>query len=85
MKNRDAKEEEMFTQCDARDKIEDERVAEIIKTSVEAGYFSRLMEWNEPKILILIALIGALLTGASQPFFSIALSKVLTYLSVPKE
>lgn len=85
MKNRDAKEEEMFTKCDARDKTEDERVAEIIKASVEAGYFSRLMEWNEPKPLIFVALIGSLLTGASQPFFAIALSKVLTYLSVPLE
>jgi len=42
------------------------------------------MEWNRPKILIVVALFFTLCTGASQPFFAIFLSKILTYLSVPR-
>jgi len=75
----------MFTVCDARDKTEEERVAEIVEKSVKEGYFGRLMEWNEPKSLIFVAAVGSLLTGASQPFFAIALSKVIAYLSMPME
>jgi len=76
---RDAAEDEMFEKVDAVDKVRDDEIQAIYDQTQKDGYFNRLMAWNKPKCLIYVALIGSLITGASQPIFGgVMLSRVLT-------
>lgn len=41
------------------------------------------MEWNQPKVLVVVALFGSLVCGAAQPIFGgLIMSEILTYLSL---
>ena len=74
----------MFDKCDKQDWVLQDKIDEINKTNKEAGFFSRLMEWNKPKWMVGFALFGALVTGASQPAFGgLLMARCLAYLSIP--
>ena len=83
-KGQDEFEEKMFEQVDKNDSIIDDEIKAIKEKNEKEGYFKRIMEWNNPKYLIVFAIIGAAFTGASQPLFGgLVMGKVLTYLSIP--
>jgi hypothetical protein len=86
MKNIDPVEEEMFNTVDAKDNKLLEEIEAITEKNEKEGYFSRIMEYNRPKAMIGIALIGSIICAASQPVYGgFLMSRMLTYLTIPME
>jgi hypothetical protein len=45
--------------------------------------FKKIYKYNEPKILIVVAIFMSAISGASQPIFGVIFSKVMNLLTVP--
>jgi len=70
----------MQDKCDANDKVAAEINAEHMKHMAEAGGFCRLLAYNRPKILIVVACLASMVNGAAQPVMGIVLARMLTIL-----
>ena len=69
-------------ECQAKDKKEEEEYKLFLEQINENG-FSRLLPYNNPKVLIVLGLVLSAINGATQPIFGIIFSKLLTVLMQP--
>lgn len=67
---------EKLQQAKEKDQKEEEEVKKILEPLEAKNDFMKVMEYNNPKILIVIGVISAATFGFSQPFFGVVFSKV---------
>ena len=67
---------------DAKVADEAKKLAEEYK---KVGGFTKLMEYNKPKVLILIGVLMTIPSGLANPICGIAFAKIMTFLSIPIE
>ena len=75
----------MFDKVNKFDKEEKEEIEEKAKKAAETSAFSKLLEWNKPKILIVIGALLNAFNGFIQPVSGIFMSKLLSLMSLPSE
>jgi hypothetical protein len=61
----------------------EEEAKKLAEKNLETGGFTKLMAYNNPKILIVIGLFCTIPSGLANPVCGIAFAKILTYLSLP--
>jgi len=70
-------------EADEIDKKEEERVEANSKILSKKSDFGKIMDYNDPKILIIPALIAVAITGFCQPFFGWIFSKLIQIMTFP--
>mmetsp|Transcript_41198 Transcript_41198/g.62679 ORF Transcript_41198/g.62679 Transcript_41198/m.62679 type:complete len:371 (-) Transcript_41198:1272-2384(-) len=83
----DLDEDEINITKDANKRDEDveKQLKEMKEEFEKTGAFSKLMPYNRPTILVIIAVVGALLNGGIMPAFGVILSQLLAALTIPYE
>jgi hypothetical protein len=71
-------------QADANDAKIDADIKRLMDENEKLSSFGRLMVYQRPAVLILIACISSLITGAAQPVTGIVFSKLMGMLSTPE-
>lgn len=75
----------MKEECDKVDAKKDAKVKAQAEKNEQVGEFSKLMVFNNPKILLVIGLIMIIPSSLANPVCGIAFAKILTLLSLPVE
>lgn len=76
---------EKLDEADENDKKREEEIDELIKPLREKSDFAKVLAYNNPKILILPALIAVAAAGFCQPLFGWVFSEFLQVLTFPVE
>ena len=75
----------MKEECDKVDAEKDDKVKALAEKNAKEGEFNKLMEFNKPKIFLVIGLIAIIPSSLANPVCGIAFAKILTLLSLPVE
>mmetsp|Transcript_39029 Transcript_39029/g.59447 ORF Transcript_39029/g.59447 Transcript_39029/m.59447 type:complete len:278 (-) Transcript_39029:1523-2356(-) len=76
---------EITKEVDAVDKKDEVELAELQKKLASVSAYRKIWPYNQPRIYVVLAVVGSILNGAVQPAFGILLSKMLSTLTVPAE
>lgn len=74
---------EQLKKADEIDQKEQDHLDELAKENEKVSGFSKLFPYNNPKSIIPVAVLGAILNGSFQPILGVLFAKLLNYLSVP--
>jgi len=69
--------------ADKQDAAKEKIAADLAEEYKKTGGFTKLMEFNNPKILIAIGLLCTIPSGLANPICGIAFAKILSLLSIP--
>ena len=75
----------MKAKIDLIDEKEKKMLETLKEDHAKKSGFSKLMPYNQPRYLIVFALIGSLIDGSIQPFFGFIFSKFMGLLGIPVE
>jgi len=73
----------MKNKVEESDKIYDEELKKNADKHAETSGFTKLLKYNNPKILILVAVIASCVQGASMPILGILIAKFMFITTVP--
>jgi hypothetical protein len=74
---------EMKEKVDKHDEAIEAEETKKAAARAEISGFSKLLPYNQPKILIVTGIVSCLWNGVSQPLAGIAMAKLLSYLTIP--
>lgn len=69
--------------ADTHDAEEEQKAKDLAEECKKTSGFSKLMKYNNPKILMVIGLLMTIPSGLANPVCGIAFAKILTLLSIP--
>ena len=84
-KSRSPEEQEMLDQVNKADKEKNDKIKALAEKNAETSGFSKLLKWNDPKVLIVIGGILNAFNGFIQPVTGIFMSKLLSLMSLPAQ
>ena len=76
---------EMKELADKQDAVIEAQQKKDVEEHAKIGGFTKLLEYNNPKILMVIGLFCTIPSGLANPICGIAFAKILTLLSLPIE
>ena len=76
-------EQEKMELADKQDSEKEKLAKELAEKCAKTSGFTKLMKFNNPKILIAIGLFCTIPSGLANPICGIAFAKILSLLSIP--
>jgi len=81
----DPEEIEVRKAADEKDAEEVKALEELQKENDKTSPFMKLLPYNQPRYLIVVGIIGAIISGGLQPVLGIVFAYMVTYLTAPIE